>query len=167
MVNETPSKLETAAPVIDPAPYWTIAEERFGIPRSTFDAFTLVQPGKKKVYIIPQDHAPPTRPEPHTIGMPFMRVKMKYPKLTTAAAMQFGPAATRNVVPVGDEQARAYLTREPFVASAPQLESCAGRGYVLIRRDDWVLGVGFLELDADESGVVKSMFPKSRVRPLE
>ena len=167
MPADAPSKLQTSAPVIDPTPYWTIVEERFGIPPSTFADYTLVQPGKKKVYIVPRDHAPPTRPEPHTIGMPFMRVKMKYPKLTTVAAMQFGPAATRNVVPANREQADAYLTREPFNPSPDQLDTCTGRGYVLIRYQSWILGVGFFDPDDGEHGTVRSMFPKSRVRPLD
>jgi NOL1/NOP2/fmu family ribosome biogenesis protein len=149
--------LHTVVDVVDPEPYWTLLEERFGMPRSTFDGYALVQPGSKKLYIVPADHAPPVRPEADVIGMPFLRIKMQVPKLTTAAAMHFGDAATRNVIAADAEQAEAYLTQQDFTVADKQLRQCTGRGYVLIRHREWTLGVGFLK--GTESGAVESMFP--------
>lgn len=152
--------------VVDPAPYWTLIEERFGIPPSVFDGFALVQPQSKKLYLVPEEHAPPARPASETMGLPFLRVKMKVPKLTTAAAMQFGRHATRNVIDVGPVPAAAYFTRQPFAASIEALAHCTGRGYVLVRHAGWTLGVGFLVLDDEGGGTVRSMFPKGWARDM-
>lgn len=149
--------------VVDPAPYWQLLEERFGIPPSTFDGYALVRPQSKKLYLVPADHTPPARPAPETIGLPFLRVKMKVPKLTTAAAMQFGEHATRNVIDATAAQAEAYLTRQDIAAPTEALARCTGRGYVLVRHGGQTLGVGFLTLD-DGRGTVESMFPKSWAR---
>lgn len=154
--------LNDVVEVVDADPYWTMLDERFGIPRSTFGGYALVKPGSKKLYIIPEGHVPPARPDADTVGMSFMRIKMSVPKLTTAAAMHFGSAATRNVVDATPAQAEAYLTQQNFEASANQLQRCTGRGYVLVRHRGWTLGVGFLQ--ARGKGVVRSMFPSGFAR---
>lgn len=159
--------LSDVVEVVDPVPYWALIEERFGIPPAVFDGWALVRPQSKKLYLVPEDHAPPARPTPETVGLPFLRVKMKYPKLTTAAAMQFGRHATRNVIEATAAQAAAYLTRQPFSASAEVLARCTGRGYVLVRHAGWTLGVGFLAPGEDGGGTVRSMFPKGWAREAE
>lgn len=156
--------LSDVVEVVDPVPYWQLVEERFGIPPSTFDGFALARPKRKKLYLVPVDHTPPARPAPETIGLPFLRVKMKYPKLTSAAAMQFGRHATRNVIDATADQAAAYLTRRDLTASADRLQRCTGRGYVLVRHAGWTLGVGFLMPAENGTGTVRSMLPKGWAR---
>ncbi len=156
-------ELQQAVKIVDPAPYFRYLEERFGIPPSTFDGYVLVQPGRKKVYIVTADHRPPARPRPRTVGLPFLRIYLKFPKLSTAAAQQFGHAATRNVIDVDAVQAEAFLTRRDFRARPEQLTLCTGRGYVLVRYQGHTLGVGFLIPD-EEGGCVESMLPKSWAR---
>ncbi len=160
--------LSDVVEVVDPAPYWQLLEERFGIPPSAFDGYVLVRPQSKKLHLVPADHVPPARPTPETVGLSFLRVKMTYPKLTTAAAMQFGRYATRNVVDADAAQAEAFLTRQPFDASAEALARCTGRVYVLVRHAGWTLGVGFLAPNEDGAGgTVRSMFPKGWAREAE
>lgn len=151
--------LSDVVDVVDPTPYLKQVDRRFGIPPSTFDDYVFVRPNSKKVHLVPRDHRPPSRPEPMSLGMPFIRTYLKYPKLTTAAAMTFGHAATRNVVPADEEQLTAFLTRRPFEASAAQTKSCTGRGYVLVRFKELTLGVGFYKPSA-RGGIVNSMMPK-------
>lgn len=156
-------ELQQAVRVIDPTPYFRYLEERFGIPPATFDGYVLVQPGRKKVYIVTADHRPPAHPRPRTVGLPFLRIYLKFPKLSTAAAQQFGYAATRNVIDTEPPQAEAFLTRRTFHARPEQLVRCTGRGYVLIRYQGHTLGVGFL-IPEDAGGRVESMLPKSWAR---
>lgn len=156
--------LSDVVEVVDPAPYWVLIEERFGISPSVFDGFALARPRSKKLYLVPEEHAPPARPMPETVGLPFLRVKMKYPKLTTAAAMQFGRHATRNVIDATAAQAEAYLVRQDFTASAEALSRCTGRGYVIVRHAGWALGVGFLAPEGNGRGIVRSMLPKGWAR---
>jgi NOL1/NOP2/fmu family ribosome biogenesis protein len=150
--------------VIDRAPYWDQLATRFGIPPATFDGFMLVQPQSKKLHLVPEDHRPPVRPTPETVGLPFLRIQMAVPKLTTAATMQFGQHATRNVIDATDEQAVAYLARDTFVPSSNQLERCTTRGHVIVRHDGWGVGIGFLEDDPEHGPAVRSMFPKGWAR---
>lgn len=156
--------LEDVIDLVDPAPYWALLEERFGIAPETFAGYALVQRGKKKLYLVPRDHRPPVRPTPETIGLPFLRVQMAVPKLTTAAAMQFGMQATRNVIAATAGQAQSYLDREDITPSAEQLAHCTSRGYVIVWHDGWSLGVGFLDADPDAEPCVQSMFPKGWAR---
>lgn len=150
--------------VIDPAPYWSQLKTRFGIPPSTFDGFVLVQPQSKKLHLVPDDHVPPERPTPETVGLPFLRIQMAVPKLTTAAALQFGQHATQNVIDATTDQTEAYLARETFAPSPSQLKRCTARGYVIVRHGGWGVGVGFLDDDPDAAPTVQSMFPKGWTR---
>jgi len=150
--------------VVDPAPYWEQLATRFGIPSSTFAGFVLVRPQSRKLHLVPEDHRPPERPTPETVGLPFLRIQMAVPKLTTAAAMQFGQHATQHVIDATTEQAEAYLARSAFVPSPDQLDRCTTRGHVIVRHDGWGVGVGFLEDDPATAPAVESMFPKGWTR---
>jgi len=150
--------------VVDPAPYWDQLATRFGIPPSTFDGFVLVRPQSRKLHLVPADHRPPERPTPDTVGLPFLRIQMAVPKLTTAAAMQFGQHATRNVINATAEQTAAYCARSAFTPSSDQLERCTTRGHVIVRHGGGSAGIGFLEDDPESAPAVESMFPKGWAR---
>lgn len=136
-----------------------LVTERFGMPTASFDGFDMAIPNAKTVHLVPRALAVPARPEPASVGLPFLRIHLRYPKLTTGAAMQFGTLATRNAVDATDEQADHYLARERFLLTTTQRDRCTGMGYVLVRYHELTLGVG-LYLGA-EKGVVTSMFPKA------
>ncbi|WP_022835531.1 hypothetical protein [Salisaeta longa] len=144
-------------PVVDPAPYLQLMEERFGIPPDVFDAWVMVRPGKKKIYLVPPDCTPPATYR--SVGLPFVRPAMKYPKPTTEAVLQFGHHATQNVIAATAAQATAFMHRAPFAATETQRAACTGRGYVIIRYQDMALGIGFWT--ADDAHTVRSMFPKA------
>lgn len=158
------SMLADVVEVVDPVPYWTQLKTRFGIPPSTFDGYTLVRPQSRKLHLVPKDHRPPQRPTPDTVGLPFLRVQMAVPKLTTAAAMQFGQHATRNVIDATAGQTEAYLARDAFAPSPDQLVPCTARGYVVVRYSGGGIGIGFLEDDPATAPAVRSMFPKGWTR---
>ncbi|MBA2663537.1 MAG: hypothetical protein H0U74_14710 [Bradymonadaceae bacterium] len=163
--NDTRSALEQVVTVIDAAPCFAMLESRFGIAPHTFAGLCLVQSNPKVVHIVNADHQPPLRPAPDTIGMPFMRIKMIHPKLTTAAVMRFGNAATQNVLASAEKrQIRAFIARQDIEVSAEEAANFTGRGYVLIGYRNMMLGMGFYapyDRPGQTVGVVQSLFPKA------
>lgn len=151
--------------LVEREPWLNIIEQRFGIPADTFEEYALVRPNTHSLHLVAADHLPPERPAPQVIGMSFMRTRMKHPKLTTAAAMSFGHLAGRNTVAADRRQADAFLHRQPFEAQPEQLEECTGPGYVLVRIEDAVLGVGLLRPDAAKKPEVSSYVPKAWTLP--
>jgi hypothetical protein len=160
---------------VDRSKWLGVVEERFGIPASVFDAYLVVRPSSTSLNLVLREHTPPQRPAPQIIGMSFMRTRMRFPKLTTAAAMTFGPHATKNHVALSREQADQFLSRELLEISPAQAKACTGTGYVLVRVEEVVLGIGLFRQDGprqddlrhddlrqeDAGGSIESMLPKA------
>ncbi|MFP4596858.1 MAG: hypothetical protein ACOC9W_01675 [Persicimonas sp.] len=153
--------LEHHVEFVERAAWLSIVEERFGIPNAAFDDYFVVRPSKHALHLVPKGHQPPQRPAPQIIGMSFLRTRMRFPKLTTAAAMAFGGRATRNTVGLEQAQADAFLSREAFALTPEQAAACTGTGYVLARLEEVILGVGFLAANEGPTGQLRSMFPKA------
>jgi NOL1/NOP2/fmu family ribosome biogenesis protein len=95
--------------------------------------------------------------------MPFMRLNMQFPKLTTAATLAFGHLAKRNVIEVTEEQLDAYLSRRPFFPTPGQLTEDASTGYVVLTFEGITVGLGLFYTATDErGGKVESLYPKSQ-----
>ncbi|RDV38911.1 hypothetical protein DV096_08955 [Bradymonadaceae bacterium TMQ3] len=148
-------------PAIDATPYLTILKERFGIDPAILDELVFIRANKRIVSVVHRDHQLPTEPRPDAVGLSFMRDDMAVPKLTTPAAMTFARYASVNVIDTTAEQCDAYLTRENFALSEPQVSTCTSRGYVLIRHRGHGLGVGFLRGTDPGEREVQSFFPKA------
>lgn len=133
--------------------------ERFGLPANFFDDFVLLQLGSKTLNIANSDIMLIEKPEPASIGMPFLHIKMASPKLTSAAAMWLGPHCTRSVVELNTEEANAFLRRETNVIDLQHAQEI-GRGYVMVRHGQDVLGLGFL-WDGARAGEVESFVPRA------
>ncbi len=149
------------AEIVERAPWLEMIEQRFGIPGRAFDDYLIIRPNRRALHLVRRDHAPPERPQPDVIGMSFVRTRMKFPKLTTAAAMSFGHLATRNRVALSRAQADAFLSREPIELGAEQAELCTGTGYVLAGIEEVVLGVGLFRAGDDGGGRLNSLLPKA------
>lgn len=162
--EDVASSLDEQVHVIDPEPWLKHLEERYGIAREHFAPYLLFRTSGQHVTVVARDHAPPTHPEAQNIGIRLLRTHMRFPKLTTDAAMIFGRHATRNVIEVDADQAEAFMARETFAPSSEQTASCTGTGYVIVRHDGIVLGVGLFHT---KSGEVESHVPKVRARDVE
>ena len=144
-----------------PADILPIISERFGIAPDVFSKYVLFKPGTRGAYLVNRENCPPTMPEPDAVGMLFMKTRVRYPKLSTAASMLLGPNATRNLIELDLRQTHAYLNRQTIGVSAEQARHCTGKGYVLLKHRGFVLGVGVFWPDEDnQGGTVESMFPK-------
>jgi NOL1/NOP2/fmu family ribosome biogenesis protein len=91
--------------------------------------------------------------------MLFVKIRNRYPKVSTAGAMLLASAATRNIIDLEPDQLRNFIKRKPVSLSRDQVQGCAGRGYVLVRHRSFAMGVGVFHPRA-AGGSLESMFPK-------
>jgi hypothetical protein len=135
-------------------------DDRFGIPPGTFRKWKLFRGRRSGFYLTSPDLRPPRLPRPDTAGIFFLKTSLRFPKLSTAAAMAFGSAAVRNVVDLGREEIQAYLERRSSVLSPEATAACTGQGYVMVRHGGAVFGLGFLRAATAAGAELDSYFPK-------
>jgi len=133
--------------------------ERFGISPEFFDAFILLKLASKTLNIANADIQAAEKPVPASIGMPFLHIKMASPKLTSAAAMWLGPQCTQGVVELDTDHANAFLRREMNFVE-PEIAESVGRGYVMVKHDGIILGLGFLGGPGDPTAL-ESFVPRA------
>jgi NOL1/NOP2/fmu family ribosome biogenesis protein len=132
--------------------------ERFGIGPEAFEAYSFWEKGKGKVWILRDDLDSPVRVE--ALGMTFLRTRQEHWKPTTNAVQRFGRAATRNVVELDREAARAFARGED-----QELAWDGDWGYVVAAHElaDGIepLGVGLYL-----RGELQSLVPSGRQRDI-
>lgn len=134
-------------------------EAMFGIPPERMSRFKVVRLNSKHVHVVAADLEPPD--EMVSAGITLFATKMAVPKLSTAAAMAFGDAATRMVMDVTRAEADAYLARKPFYPTESTASRCDEQGYVVVRFEEISLGVGFYRTERVDRPMVDSHFPKA------
>ena len=152
------------ARVVAPDPWVMALDERFGIPADTFAGYLFLSMSGKGLHLVSADHRPPPRPRPDAVGMLFLHTKGRTPKMTTAGALAFGRAATRNVVPLEEHQLEAYLTRQSIPLNARQVEWCTGPGFVIVTYAGLPVGTGLYRHRPPHQPVLESLFPKGWMR---
>ena len=135
--------------------YWT---DRFEIPREVFEPYTFWERGKGKIWLFRGD-APDTVPI-QGLGMTCLRTRQEFWKPTTDAVQRFGEHASKNVLHLDREAARA------FVAGADQeIEWDGDWGYLIVTHDvagtTEPLGVGLYTY-----GELQTQVAKGRQRDL-
>jgi NOL1/NOP2/fmu family ribosome biogenesis protein len=139
-------------------------EQRFGFAPSVFRELVVLTHNRDHLAIVHGDHQGAAGAQPETVGLVFLRTAMAVPKLTTQAAMVFGPRATRNVVHLARERAEAYLRRETLIPTERELSNCSGPGQVLVGCDDLVLGLAYYRSRGGEASL-ESLFPRAWMLP--
>lgn len=132
--------------------------ERFGLPAAALAPYHLYRDGEADALIVPRGHRPPVAPSPLRRGLLAMRTHLVVPKLTVPGALLLGQAATRNRLELTEQQAARYLERSVFPVAPDQLDE-ATEGYVLLRREEQVVGLGLLQ-QGDEGPEIRSLFPR-------
>jgi NOL1/NOP2/sun family putative RNA methylase len=135
-------------------------EARFGIPPETFRSWKLFRGRRSGFYLTSPDLRPPRLPRPDSAGVFFLKTSLRFPKISTAAAMAFGGAAVRNVVDLGREEIQIYLERRSQVLSPDTIAACTGPGYAMVRHGGAVFGLGFLREPGADGAELDSYFPK-------
>ena len=143
-------RLDAADPVL------VEIRRRFGLPVDAFTGLLVMRRNRREIWATTPDHRPPAVTKP-SMGLPFIRVGNRYPKLTTAAAMLIGRSATRNRLDLRPDQLEAYLARRHFSLADDQNKLKSG-GYALVRYQSHPLGIGCWHA---ASGRVESLYPKN------
>lgn len=120
----------------------TYLEERFGLTGEDLAGFHVFRRNRRRLGVVSADHRPPPRPEPLSVGMPFLYPEMRFPKLTTAGARLVAPRAQRHRLDTSPEQADAYLRRRTFGLDPEQQRGLDGPGFVLVCHGGHALGLG-------------------------
>jgi len=135
-------------------------EDEFGVPRDAFEDHAFYKKGESKVWAVASETVDGLGGgetlddlDYESVGLPLMRVGGEHDKPTTDALQRFGGAATRKVVDVGDDAARAFLRGET-VERGYDVEDL---GYVVVRHEGRVLGCGLYF-----PGELRSQVPKGR-----
>ncbi len=150
---------ETFMPPLEPALINSLTE-RFGIEPVQLQKYQLFQPHQKRAYMVAPHHHPPSAPPPDAIGMVFMKTNIKFPKLSTAAALLLNNDVAKNFIALTDDQVENYHRRQEIQLSAGQSQACTGPGYVLVRYQGAALGVGVFYPTVGDNGILNSLFPK-------
>ena len=156
-----PEMVPSTAFAFEREPWLSMIGDHYGIDPAQFSPYHLIRWSRKRLYLVNHDHQTVSRPQPDAVGMFFMHVDGKYPKLTTGAAQLFGRLATRHVVDLDAAQAQTYLARQDFGLLAQQAATCDGTGYVLVRYQGMPLGIGVYRV---RQGFLESLFPKGWAR---
>jgi NOL1/NOP2/sun family putative RNA methylase len=131
-------------------------QRRFGLPVDALAELVVTRRNRREIWATTADHRPPAIRKP-SMGLSFIRVGNRYPKLTTAAAMLIGRSAVRNRLDLLPDQLKAYLARRHFPLKSDQVDSISG-GYVLVHYQGHPLGLGCWHADP---GMVESLYPKN------
>ncbi len=152
--------LDEVVEAVDAEPYLAILEERFGIPRETFADHLVFRPNRKHLAVADRRLLVPAGTEPMAIGMPFLYVRMRSPRLTSGAAIAFGAAARRNAVDLDGAEVEDFVARRELLLRPEETAKCTGPGWVLARHRGVVVGLG--RAKAGEAGLtVEGMVPRS------
>ena len=128
--------------------------ERFGIPREAFDSLATVE-DQETVFVGTPEAMKFDAVRPMRRGIRLARVYPYSLKPTTSGMQVLGVQATRNVIDLGDEQARLLIN-----GGTLRTDVEVDNGFVLIRWRGFVAGVGFYKRP-----VLRSQIP--RFRPVE
>ncbi len=129
----------------------------YGIERELFDPFEYLRRGKRTIYLRNKDHHADLGLNLLFTGMPFLRIKMRIPKLTTVAALKFGDFATRNIARINREQELSYWKGESFKLKDEQIVDFDRPANIILKAQDLVIGMGFLNSQFE----VESLAPKA------
>ncbi len=123
--------------------------ERFGIPEEAFSGYSFYRMAQN----IWAFRGPPLpRMSFETVGLRIISLKDKLWKPTTSAIQVFGVTATKNVVSLGEREAREFLAGGTLEVSAD-----VEPGYVVVRSGEDILGCGLYS-----RGRLISQVPKDR-----
>jgi len=92
----------------------------------------------------------------------FMRANSLYPKLSTPIAQLMGLRLQHHYVTLSREQIELYMRRELITLHPEQMVHVSETGYVIVRYNEIVLGVGFIKKPGnDPPQLMESLFPKA------
>jgi NOL1/NOP2/fmu family ribosome biogenesis protein len=157
---DAPEELFTNKGEIDH--YLKDLQERYQFSDNMLSQFALQQASNRGIYMVNKDHKVPLSLSKDVSGLIFMKTRTNFPKLSTGASVVIGQYAQQNVVTLSDEQFTSYLKREECVLSQEQISDCTDTGFVIVKFDGHVAGLGlYLSAQQDKPPRLQSLFPKN------
>ena len=135
--------------------------DRFGISDNVFEDLVFFRSNSRLVSIVNKDHVPVEGHGVEAKGITFLHAQMRFPKLTTAAVFFIGGHASRNLIELSRGQTDAFLSRETISLEDDEIKTCTSQGYVVVKHEGIVMGLGFLRFPAEGGAELESYFPKS------
>lgn len=133
---------------------------RFAFPKDLFTPYR-VKETERGFYLVDQAHEPPLNLDLDLSGLFLLKKKMQHPKLSTQAAMLFGPHATAHKVFLEVDQREDYLRQKDIILSLEQVASFKETGYVIVMYQEFSLGLGLYFMHNDtRPPIMRSLFPK-------
>lgn len=107
--------------------------EYHGFSKDAFSQYEFCKGGGKTIFVFPKGLQSLSEDDSLPCGLPFIRIKGKYPKLTSVAAMHFGHLATVRYVDLEDKQLDDVLKRQAVAMSEDQIKTSDPDSYVILR----------------------------------
>ena len=146
---------------VDQSSLKSLVCERFGIATAVFENLVFFRSNSRLVSIVNKDHVPVEGHGVEAKGITFLHAQMRFPKLTTAAVFFIGGHSTRNFIELGRDQTDAFLSRQTLNLEDDEIKTCTSQGYVVVKHEGVVMGLGFLRFPAEGGAELESYFPKS------
>ncbi|AUG47149.1 hypothetical protein BVU17_06270 [Haloarcula taiwanensis] len=131
-------------------------QDRFGVPAETFEGYSFWERGAGKLWLY--RGRPPSPVDIEGLGMTFLRTRQEHWKPTLEAVQRFGDRASKNVIHLDEDAARAFVAGEDR-----ELDWDGDWGYLVVTHD--------LAGEAEPAGVglyvygeLRSQVPKGRRR---
>lgn len=148
-------------PENNPRPEVETLKTRFGLAEESLASYNFALSNSKGFFAVNSDNQVPKNIKVDATGLFFLKNKIKFPKLSTAAAMLLSHYVTKNYVELSPEQLTAYFSASSFVITGEQAQSLESVGYVIIRYQGYGIGLGVYYPENDEKPPrVQSLFPR-------
>jgi len=148
--RESPERVYGVPPVeeqpgfeaAEPGRWHSYLADRFDFAPEVLEGFHVFRRNRRMLGIVARGHLPPPRPEPQSVGMPFLYPDMRFPKLSTAGSRLVAPGVRTGRVETTAGQADAYLRRRIFRLEPEQRQALTGPGFVLVFHAGHALSLG-------------------------
>jgi 16S rRNA (cytosine1407-C5)-methyltransferase len=148
------------------ADYIAEMQQRFAIDADPLRKWQFLMPGKRGIFVTNADNLaldPQFLPRVNfdSKGLFFLKTKISYPKLSSGGAMLLGKHIKRHCVELTADQVECYRQREDVSLANHQLINCTSTGYVVVKYDNYYLGMGILFWrEGVDHMTMRSLFPK-------
>jgi len=140
--------------------YLSIINERFDSD-ALWQDYKFITGSKRGIYLTNKDNAPPAGIKLDAVGLFALKTKIKFPKLTTGAAMLLGDRICCNKIELSQAQRDQYYQLQDVVLTPAQAAPLAGTGYVIVSFEGCILGTGLYFTARDGlPDRLRSLFPK-------
>jgi NOL1/NOP2/sun family putative RNA methylase len=140
-------------------------QKHFEIENEYLDDLRFYQPGKRGIFVTNGDNVSAQESALRSVsfdasGLFFLKTKIRFPKITSGAAMWLGEGVRANMVQLTRDQMTDFCQRKDIFVLRKQLIKCSGTGYLVVKYGKYFLGVGVLFWrDKDDLMPVRSLFP--------